>query len=142
MEEVWKSVPGYVDCLVSNMGRFHNLKTNKIREIGRNRDYPAVVVLREDGHLGAVGFHRLVALAFVPGYFEGALVNHRDGNPRNFDVENLEWVTHSGNMQHAWDTGLSQGRRGRIVSVVSSVTHEPIDDPRIIPRRYTRDSEK
>ena len=34
--------------------------------------------------------HRLVAEAFVPGYFNGAIVNHIDENPANNCADNLE----------------------------------------------------
>ncbi|MBU7315948.1 NUMOD1 domain-containing DNA-binding protein [Paenibacillus oleatilyticus] len=49
--------------------------------------------------------HRLVAEYFV----EGSLllhVNHKDGNKRNNNATNLEWVTQSQNMKHAFDHGL------------------------------------
>lgn len=41
--------------------------------------------------------HRIVALAFVPGYFEGATVNHIDECKANNKVENLEWLTFKDN---------------------------------------------
>jgi hypothetical protein len=49
--------------------------------------------------------HRLVAEAFVEG--DSSLeVNHIDGNKLNCHYTNLEWVTSSQNIKHAWDTGL------------------------------------
>ena len=51
--------------------------------------------------------HRLVAKAFVPGYFEGAQVNHKDGNKGNNAWWNLEWVTARQNNHHARLTGLN-----------------------------------
>ena len=41
--------------------------------------------------------HRLVALAYIPGYREGLQVNHRDENKRNNHSSNLEWMTHREN---------------------------------------------
>lgn len=50
--------------------------------------------------------HRLVAMAFIPNSDENSEVNHIDGNKTNNFVDNLEWVDHSENMQHAVDTLL------------------------------------
>jgi hypothetical protein len=50
--------------------------------------------------------HRLVAKAFVPGHFEGASVDHLDGNKLNNRPENLEWVTLSENTRRQWENGL------------------------------------
>lgn len=50
--------------------------------------------------------HRLVALHFCDGWFEGAVVNHIDGDKTNNNSYNLEWVTIAENNIHAYNTGL------------------------------------
>lgn len=50
--------------------------------------------------------HRLVAQTFIKNPDNLPEVNHIDGNRQNNSVGNLEWVSRSGNAQHAVDTGL------------------------------------
>lgn len=50
--------------------------------------------------------HILVAEAFLGTRPAKKEVNHRDGNRFNNHVNNLEWVSHSENMQHAAALGL------------------------------------
>jgi len=50
--------------------------------------------------------HRLVGLAWVPGYCDGLHINHINGIKTDNRAENLEWVTIAENIKHAWDSGL------------------------------------
>ena len=59
------------------------------------------VHLTVNGKRMCCSIHRLVAFKFVKGYFDGAEVNHKDGNKSNNYSSNLEWVTHKENMKHA-----------------------------------------
>ncbi len=68
--------------------------------------------------------HRVVAETYVDKPEEGIayIVNHKDGNKRNNHRDNLEWVTYSRNLLHAYETGLRTGTQ-RVV-VVDLVTEE------------------
>jgi hypothetical protein len=59
-----------------------------------------------DGKRTKYRVHRLVARAFVAGFFEGASVDHLDGDKTNNRAENLEWVTLSENTRRQWESGL------------------------------------
>lgn len=50
--------------------------------------------------------HRLVGMAFVPGYEDGLTINHINGIKTDNRPENLEWVSLARNTQHQWETGL------------------------------------
>ena len=52
--------------------------------------------------------HRVVAKAFIPNPDNLPEVNHIDGNKQNNCVENLEWITRSDNLKHAYKIGLKK----------------------------------
>jgi hypothetical protein len=103
---------------VSNDGQIRNDKTGKIK--AKNKDSKGYYSesLYKDGKAVTKKVHRLVAEAFIPNPDSKPCVNHIDGNKLNNSVDNLEWVTHSENMRHAFDTGLAKphsvgGMRGK-----------------------------
>lgn len=55
------------------------------------------IVLSEAGKRKRVFVHRLVAEAFIPNPDNLPIINHKDENPSNNEVSNLEWCTVSYN---------------------------------------------
>lgn len=116
-DEVWKPVVGYEGWYeVSSLGRVRAVA--KVDRSGAcrgkrllscrpsNRGY-VVHHLTKNGCVRGTGAHRLVAMAFIGPCPDGMQVNHKDGVKTNNAVENLEYVTPSENVRHAWDMGLS-----------------------------------
>ena len=56
--------------------------------------------------------HRLVVEAFLPDFLTKPQVNHKDGNKQNNHISNLEMVTVSENLLHAYKTGLKVSPKG------------------------------
>lgn len=65
----------------------------------------ARVRLSNDNIKTVYSIHRLVATKFLPKEDGRNYVNHKDSNPLNNDVSNLEWCTTSENIQHGFDYG-------------------------------------
>lgn len=61
----------------------------------------AQVGLWLDRKATTVKVHRLVAEAFVEGYWPGLTINHIDGDKTNNCAENLEYVSNIENVRHA-----------------------------------------
>ncbi len=106
MNEVWKPILGYEGYYsISSFGNVRNDVTNKLI-IGdiNNIGYRRVTLYNPVRKRCFV--HRLVAFHFCDGYSDELIVNHIDGNKMNNRFDNLEWVTHSQNDIHAYNTGL------------------------------------
>lgn len=71
------------------------------------KGYPAVSLAYDKGKSKAVSLHRLLATYFIPNPDNLPQVNHKDGNKMNYSLDNLEWVSASQNVKHAYDNGLN-----------------------------------
>lgn len=108
MIEVWKDIAGYEKLYqVSNLGNIKSIAKNIVLATQDNGKGYRNVMLYKDGQAKRVYVHRLVAKAFLPGG-QAKHVNHIDGNKANNKSDNLEWVTMSENMQHAYANGLAK----------------------------------
>lgn len=115
-KETWRDVESHAGLyMVSNMGRvcsLHGVNFDKKRILrGGGSKYP-VVTLYRDGERTYRHVHRVVMDAFVGPPEYGYCVNHKDGNVKNNRLSNLEYVTRSQNMKHAYSNGLQIPRRG------------------------------
>jgi hypothetical protein len=117
MLEVWKDIEKYKGLYqVSNKGRVRSL--DRVDPLGRmrkgkimapqpNRLGYYMIRLSKNGVRGSIAVHRLVATAFIPNPDDKKEVNHKDGiKSHNYD-SNLEWVTRSENITHAYNNGLA-----------------------------------
>jgi hypothetical protein len=55
--------------------------------------------------------HRLLATQFIENKLNLPMVNHKDGNKLNNNVDNLEWCSYSYNSKHAIENCLLNSRK-------------------------------
>jgi hypothetical protein len=96
--EKWQKINGVDGFLISSYGNVFNIKKNKLSKISKKESYYPSVTMNGKSYK----VHRLVAEAFLEKEDGRTFVNHKDKNPCNNNVENLEWVTHRENMSHAY----------------------------------------
>ena len=86
-------------------GRKRHFKERELTPTKRGSGY-YMINLGGRTNLEKWAVHRLVAEVWLDRPEGKTQINHIDGNKGNNSVSNLEWVTRSENMQHAWETGL------------------------------------
>lgn len=113
--EEWLSVVGYEGWYeVSSFGRVRRTRSGRgtyagrvLKPIRAATGY-SQVGLRTDGKVTIHLIHWLVMAAFVGPRPHGMCVNHLDGEKGNNSLWNLEYTTPSGNITHAYMTGLRE----------------------------------
>jgi hypothetical protein len=124
--EIWKYIEGSNNHFISNFGRVR--KGNKFRKLCANGGDYVFVNIYINKKRKCLLVHRLVASIFKPiENWNNMIVNHIDGDKCNNYIDNLEFVTHSENTQHAHDTGLIKCFK-KAVYQIDSYTNEIIGE--------------
>lgn len=121
--ETWKPIQGYEGYYeISNYGNVRSVTRqvkasrgeNKFRTIKgtlkptqqRAGSKYRIVTLCKENKLKTFQVHQLVMMHFYPNFVKGTQINHKDGNPENNHIDNLEPSNASHNQLHAIGTGL------------------------------------
>lgn len=123
--EMWRDIPGYEGIYqASNEGNIRTCADKTTTSVLHGVRHWKQRVLRQKCYKNSKGrvdarvtlwkgkkphdylVSRLIALTWCPGYYDGATVNHIDGNPLNNNAENLEWVSLKDIIRHGFKAGL------------------------------------
>lgn len=146
--EEWRPIPGHPMLEASSCGRIKRLERALSVAPRNEKGHPTgnfrssipggivsqhkhsngymVVQVMMGGKRARHLVHRLVATAFVDGYFDGATVDHIDGCRTNNAPENLRWVSRQKNteLQNAHGRGAPRGQK----HPVAKLKDENIDE--------------
>ena len=118
IETIWKDIPGYEHYQIGISGlvrKIYGLKSKRFRKERvktkilktRINNFGYIEVRLWNGRKPSTRFiHKLLGQAFIPNIQNKTQINHKNGIKYDNRLENLEWVTGSENMIHAYQTGL------------------------------------
>lgn len=127
MEEIWKDIKNFEGYYqVSNLGRVRSLDRIIVYNNGRKHIHKGKILNLKPKKTGYIDvylqkqfdsknflLHRLVAEAFIPNPNNYPIINHKDENPSNNCVDNLEWCTYEYNNNYgSRNSKLSNSRKG------------------------------
>jgi len=104
----WKKLEKFNNYEVHPFLGIRNAKTKKILKGRTWMGYPKVTLM-SDGKKHEVKIHRAVAETFLPKPRpDYNIVNHKNGNRSDYQINNLEWVNQSLNIKDRW---ANKGKR-------------------------------
>lgn len=108
-----KQISNYENYFIYDNGDVLNILTNKMLKGSVGQNGYKYYRLSKNNVKKMFYTHRLVAENFLENKDNLPVVNHKDGNKLNNNVNNLEWVTYSENTEHAYSNKLIKPVRER-----------------------------
>jgi hypothetical protein len=120
----------YSPYFISRVGMVLSLCNRKIKILSQRIDRAGYITIRlmKSQQPKTYYLHRLLAENFVPNPHNKPYVNHKNGIKTDNRIDNLEWVTHAENVQHAYYTGLNNSSKTKIIDrctgkIYNSISH-------------------
>lgn len=112
-KEILITIEGYPNYQISNLGRVYSLYTKRFLKPFLSRPGYKIITLCVNNKYPKYSIHRLVATHFLKEQRQpGMIVHHMDGNKLNNRADNLQWVSYSYNIKHAYLNGLNISQKG------------------------------
>ncbi len=101
-----REISGYKNYFATSGGKIYSKYNNKYLKKTPLGKYDSVCLYRDKEKGKTLTVHRLIAKTYLPNPDNLPEVNHKDGNKRNNRLDNLEWKTRVGNVNHARESGI------------------------------------
>ena len=148
--EIWKDIKDYEGLYqVSNLGNVRSLDMiimqlhywskkyvkhiykGRLLKGSKNSNGYKVITLHKGKKTEKKLLHKIIAETFIPNPNNYNYINHKDNNPSNNNVNNLEWCTQSYNIKYAYEKGnktqqkkkkINQIKNGNILKTFISIS--------------------
>ncbi len=141
--EIFKDIKDYKGHYqISNFGRVKSIKKKREEKIlkpisiGINKKYQSVSLCK-NAICKHRYIHRLVAEHFIRNPKKKYSVNHKNGNPQNNMVDNLEWATGTEQNNHAFLLGLKKSTdHSKLTEKEVIEIHNSKESPKYLAKKY------
>ena len=102
-----KEIKNYKGYFVDEEGNVYSNKSGEIKKMHPYKSATAPYLnidLFQNGRKHKKQIHRLVGEAFIPNPENKPEIHHKDNNPENNNVSNLQWVTRKENLKYSYET--------------------------------------
>jgi hypothetical protein len=107
MNEIWKDIVNYEGFYsVSTLGRIRNNRNEHFLIPSLTTKGYGTVVCMVKNRRKKFSIHRLVATTFIPNIYNKPQINHLNGIKTDNRTINLEWVTQTENLNHAFKNNI------------------------------------
>ena len=133
-QEYWAPIPNYETYYeINKQGIVRSLHKRNYHQIifpRKSRGQYYTIRLSIHRKTTTHYLHRLLAFTFLENPENKPIVNHRDGNIHNNDLENLEFATYSENTNHAYANGLIKkeniSKAKRVIDTCANIVYPSI----------------
>ena len=115
----FKNINDYPNYRISKLGEIYSDFNNILLKTCISNIGYVCVSLRKDKSKKTHQVHQLVAKEYLvyPNDGNKYIINHIDGDKTNCNAENLEWVTQSDNIKHAYNTKLKLPNKKKVCQI-------------------------
>lgn len=130
MKSVFKDIPGYEGYQVNQLGDVKALNYGRMgfekvmqpnKQKSKNGKYYWRIGLRKNGKTEKRLVHDLVAMTFLSNPNNYQMVNHKDENGLNNNIDNLEWCTNQYNARYSLAKRVGQYKNGKLIKIYEAI---------------------
>lgn len=122
--ERWKRIIKYPNFFISSKGRLWNINTRFILMGNPDKDgYPRKTFKKYGEKDENIRIHKLVATHFIPNPDGLETIDHIDGNKKNNNVTNLQWMSRGDNVRKSVLGKPKKSERKKIMCLETGIVY-------------------